>query len=45
MLVTRKRIIKLRKKRCSEASSFKVGSSLSLSNLEVSETISSIALL
>ena len=36
---------KLRKKRCSEASRFRVGSSLSFSNLEVPETISSIALL
>ena len=36
---------KLRKKRCSEASRFKVGSSLSFLNLEVSEIISSIALL
>ena len=35
----------LREKRCSEASHFKVGSSLSFSNLEVSEIISSIALL
>ena len=35
----------LHKKRCSEASRFKVGSSLSFSNLEVSEIISSIALL
>ena len=35
----------LRKKRCSEASRFKVGSSLSFSNLEVSEIISSIVLL
>ena len=35
----------LRKKRCSEAARFKVGSSLSFSNLEVSEIISSIALL
>ena len=33
------------KKRCSEASHFKVGSSLSFSNLELSEIISSIALL
>ena len=35
----------LHKKRCSEASRFKVGSSLSFLNLEVSEIISSIALL
>ena len=35
----------LRKKRYSEASRFKVGSSLSFSNLEMSEIISSIALL
>ena len=35
---------KLRKKRCSEASSCKAGSSLSFSNLEVSEIISWIAL-
>ena len=34
----------LRKKRCSEASHFKVRSSLSFSNLEVSEIISWIAL-
>ena len=33
------------RKRCSEASRFKIGSSLSFSNLEVSEIISSIALL
>ena len=32
-------------KRCSEALGFKVGSSLSFWNLEVSEIISSIALL
>ena len=36
---------KLRKNRFSEASRFKVGSSLSFPNLEVSEIISSIALL
>ena len=35
----------LRKTRCSEASRFKVGSSFSFSNLEVSGIISSIALL
>ena len=35
----------LRKKHSSEASRFKIGSSLSFSNLEVSEIISSIALL
>ena len=35
----------LRKKRCSEASGFKVGSSLRFSYLEVPEIISSIALL
>ena len=35
----------LRKKRCSEASRFKVESSLSFSNLELSEIISSLALL
>ena len=34
-----------RKKRCSEASRFKVGSSLSFTNLEVSEIISSVVLL
>ena len=32
--------VTLRKKRCSEVSSFKVGSSLSFSNLEVPEIIS-----
>ena len=35
----------LHKKRCSEASRFKVGSLLSFSTLELSEIISSIALL
>ena len=35
----------LRKKHCSEASWFKIGSSFSFSNLEVCEIISSIALL
>ena len=35
----------LRKKRCSEASCFEIGSSFSFPNLEVSEIISSIALL
>ena len=35
----------LRKERCSEASRCKVGSSLSFSNLELSEIISSIAFL
>ena len=35
----------LRKNRCSKASRFKVGTSLSFSNLELSEIISSIALL
>ena len=34
----------LRKKHCAEASSFKVGSSLSLSNLDLSEIISLMAL-
>ena len=37
--------LNLRKKCRSEASRFKIGSSLSFSNLEVSEIISSIALL
>ena len=35
----------LRKKRCSEASRFKIGSSLNFSNLDVSEIISWMALL
>ena len=37
--------LNLHKKRCSEALLFKVGSSLSFSNLEVSQIISWIALL
>ena len=46
-LISLKRLFcfNLRKKRCSEASRFKVWSSLSFSNLEVSEIVSSIALL